>query len=274
MARPSLEVRRGRADDLDDLLALLLTARDDATPGFRTMLAADPETLRQRLAGLLGGGTGSDLLVAWQDRRPVGFLLVRSGPVSPLSDGSAMHIDQLYVVADQRRHGVGRALISAVAGLAERAGADQVLCNVSPTARDTHRFFARLGFAPLMVRRAVPLATLRRRLAGGETRRGGLDELLSRRRSLRARSLWPGRADRPEPAAADDVAEPDEAAGAERVEVTVPSPAAPPTLELPVLEDLEAAGLDVLEADLLDEPAACPKEGAGSSPARSDSALT
>lgn len=248
MARPSLEVRRGRSDDLDDLLELLLAARDDATPGFRTMLASDPETLRRRLADLLAGGSCSEFLVAWQDRHPVGFLLVTTGPVGPLADGSAMHIDQLYVVADQRRHGVGRALISAVAGLAERAGADQVLCNVSPTARETHRFFARLGFAQVITRRVVPLATLRRRLSGGEGRRG-LDELLSRRRSLRARSLWPGsRADRGEQA---EQAEPNEAAAppdTDPVEVSVPSPAAPPTLELPVV-DAEAALGAVLPTD-------------------------
>jgi GNAT superfamily N-acetyltransferase len=253
VARPSLEVRRGRADDLDDLLELLLAARDDATPGFRTVIAADPQVLRRRLVRLLDRTSGSDLLVAWQDHRPVGFLLLGTGPVSPLADGSAMHIDQLYVVPDQRRHGVGRALISAIAGLAERAGADQVLCNVSPLARDTHRFFARLGFAPLMVRRAVPLSTLRRRLAGGESRRSGLDELLSRRRSLRARSLWPGsRADRSE-AVAEPAEEPaDGGAGAEPAEVSVPSPAAPPTLELPVIQ--AEAALEVLEAETVGPP--------------------
>lgn len=255
MARPSLEVRRGRADDLDDLLALLVASRDDASPGLRSMLTADPEQLRVRLAGMLRGGSDSDFLLAWQDRRPVGFLVVRSAPVGPLSDVNAMHIDQLYVVPDQRRHGVGRALISAVAGLAERAGADQVLCNVSPLARETHRFFARLGFAPMMVRRAVPLATLRRRLAGGENRRSGLDELLSRRRSLRARSLWPGsaRAERAD-AAEDDAAEPVEATEpATTGGRTVPAPAAPPTLELPVIDAV--AELEALEADLLEDAA-------------------
>jgi GNAT superfamily N-acetyltransferase len=244
--------RRARADDLDDLLELLQAARDDATPGFRTVIAADPQALRRRLVRLLDRTCDSELLVAWQDHRAVGFLLVSTGPVSPLSDGSAMHIDLLYVVPDQRRHGVGRALISAIAGLAERAGADQVLCNVSPPARDTHRFFARLGFAPLMVRRAVPLSTLRRRLAGGESRRGGLDELLSRRRSLRARSLWPGsRADRSEPAA-----EPAGAGGADadadQAEVSVPAPAAPPTLELPVIH--AEAELEVLAAETVGPP--------------------
>jgi hypothetical protein len=85
----------------------------------------------------------------------------------------------------------------------------------------------------------VPLSTLRRRLSGGENRRTGLDELLSRRRSLRARSLWPGsaRAERAEAAEAPDGAEAGEpAAPAARPEVSVPAPAAPPTLELPVLD--------------------------------------
>jgi hypothetical protein len=50
-----------------------------------------------------------------------------------------------------------------------------------------HRFLARLGFTPLVLRRVAATATLRRRLAG-ESRRSGLEDLLSRRRSSRARS--------------------------------------------------------------------------------------
>jgi hypothetical protein len=85
-----------------------------------------------------------------------------------------------------RRHGVARALLLGVTCVAERQGAEQVLSNVPPAAREVHRFFARLGFAPLFVRRAVPTVVLRRRLSG-DTRRPGVDDLLSRRRSLRAR---------------------------------------------------------------------------------------
>lgn len=263
MARPSFEVRRARAQDLDDLLGLLVESREDVPAGLRGLQSADHQILRPRLDELVAGGQ-TQFLLARQDGRPVGFLAVRSAPITVLSDSLAMHIDQLYVVVDQRRHGVGRALISAVAGLAERAGAEQVICSVSPQARETHRFFARLGFAPILVRRMVPTSTLRRRLAGGESRRGGLDELLSRRRSLRARSLWPGsdraaKTARPEPV--------DQGAGA-----PAPGPAAPPTLELPVIE-AEAALLEpaVASAGVGPQPPEQPTRAG--EPVRTDPAL-
>ena len=61
------------------------------------------------------------------------------------------------------------------------------ITSVAPWARDMHRFFARLGFSPVTVRRSVSPAVLRRRLTG-EQHRGALEDLLSRRRSLRARA--------------------------------------------------------------------------------------
>ena len=210
MPRPSLDVRRAGVDDVDDLLALWVEAREENSAGFKSLLAGDPEVLRHRLSEALGG-TEVHILLARFEQRPAGFVLARCAPVSPLADSTALHIDQLYVTRELRRHGVGRALLSAVAGLAERGGVEQVISSVSPLARDTHRFFARLGFAPLVVRRVVPTAMLRRRLAG-ESRRRAVDDLLSRRRSLRARARW----------LSEDVAD-------------LPA-APPPTLELPLIE--------------------------------------
>jgi hypothetical protein len=90
-------------------------------------------------------------------------------------------------------------LLLLATSIAERHGAEQMLAGAPPSARETHRFLARLGFAPLVVRRVVATSALRRRLAG-ENQRRGLDDLLSRRRSLRARSLrsgWGGRSAEP-----------------------------------------------------------------------------
>jgi hypothetical protein len=39
---------------------------------------------------------------------------------------------------------------------------------VSPTGRDANRFFARLGFAPLVIRRIAPVGTLRRMLGAAD----------------------------------------------------------------------------------------------------------
>ncbi len=96
-----------------------------------------------------------------------------------------------------------------------------------------HRFLARLGFTPLVLRRVVATSTLRRRLAG-ESKRSALEDLLSRRRSLRARAV---RAATPPHGLALDVAEapvvpvvPVVAA----VDVDLPPPSVADTLELEV----------------------------------------
>jgi predicted GNAT family acetyltransferase len=126
-----------------------------------------------------------------------GYAVLRVAPLLAVVDGPALHIDHLFVQPSARRHGVARGLLSAATAIAERQGAEQILASAAPSARDTHRFLARLGFSPMVVRRAVGTASLRRRLAG-EGRRSGLEDLLSRRRSLRARALragWVGAGD-------------------------------------------------------------------------------
>ena len=75
------------------------------------------------------------------------------------------------VVADRhRRRGAGRALVAAAAAFAEERGLDQLVVSVHPGSREANRFFARLGFAPLAVRRSAPVAAVRRRLPHGEAR--------------------------------------------------------------------------------------------------------
>ncbi|MDX6202593.1 MAG: hypothetical protein QOJ83_2093, partial [Frankiales bacterium] len=48
---------------------------------------------------------------------------------------------------------------------AEEVGADEIVASVLPSLREANRFYARLGFAPLVMRRVVPVSTLRRNLA-------------------------------------------------------------------------------------------------------------
>ncbi len=65
------------------------------------------------------------------------------------------------------------------------------MVNVPPTARDVNRFYARIGFAPLVVRRTAPIGHLRRKL-GVEPRLDSRDatiDLTPVQRSLRRRAL-------------------------------------------------------------------------------------
>jgi GNAT superfamily N-acetyltransferase len=198
--RGPVEVRRAGIDDLDDVLALWAEGREEVTRLGRASPTA--EQVAPRLAMALDRGEVEVLLASWEGR-PSGFVILRSTSLTFMMDSPSLSIDQLYVLPDARRHGVARAMLTQVAARAERQGADQIVSTVTPWARDTHRFFARLGFSPLAVRRAVAPPTLRRRLAG-ESRRGTLEDLLSRRRSLRARACR-----EPDAASAPVVEEPD-----------------------------------------------------------------
>jgi ribosomal protein S18 acetylase RimI-like enzyme len=184
MSRPAVEVVRAQLGDVDEVLALWSEGRDEVTRLGRGSVSA--EQLRPRLAQALSSGQ-AEVLLARRDGQPAGFLILREPPLSFLTDSASLVIDQIFVSAAQRRQGVARAMLGYVAGRAEHSACDQILTSVPPWARDDHRFFARLGFAPLSVQRSVPPALLRRRLVG-ESTRTALDDLLSRRRSLRARA--------------------------------------------------------------------------------------
>jgi GNAT superfamily N-acetyltransferase len=177
-----VEVRRVTGDDVEDVLTLWCEAREPD----RTGRPVSVEALRPRLITAMAGGEVEVLMARW-DTRPAGYVIVRLAPLTLLSDTPAMHVEHLFVTPELRKHGIARALLSGVVARAERECADTVVAGVSPWARDTHRFFARLGFTPLVVRRTVATPVLRRRLAG-ESARGAVDDLLSRRRSLRARA--------------------------------------------------------------------------------------
>jgi GNAT superfamily N-acetyltransferase len=116
-----------------------------------------------------------------------GFMVLTTSPLSGLIDAPSVSVDQLYVLPESRRSGVAHALLARAAGFAEALGCEQVATCVPAQAREANRFFARLGFSSYVVRRVTPTSALRRRLAGEEPR-AGLDQVLSRRRSLRARA--------------------------------------------------------------------------------------
>ena len=128
------------------------------------------------------------LVATMDDHVAVGFCIVTRQPFAPVYDGSSVHVHYLHVAESGRRRGIGRALVAAAATFAEEVAADYVVTSVYPHLRDSNRFFARLGFAPVTTRRVVALPALRRRLALEsrlESSASSVDELLARRRSIR-----------------------------------------------------------------------------------------
>ena len=119
--------------------------------------------------------------------QPVGFIVVTHSPFSGLTESPSVAIDQIYVAPGARRHGVARHLLAAVTTYAEKRGCEQIGCNVPSQHRDANRFFARLGFSSQVVRRVTSTSALRRRI-GVDEPRISLEQILHKRRSLRARA--------------------------------------------------------------------------------------
>jgi GNAT superfamily N-acetyltransferase len=185
MSRPPIDVTRVGPSDIDDVLELWTVARSETARDAR-LPGVDLGAVRERLRSALETDEYHMVMARWSGR-PAGYALLRLTPAAPLLEGTILQMDHLFVVPELRRHGIARSLLFAVTGIAERCGADQVMTAAPPGDRETHRYLARLGFSPVLVRRVVTAAVLRRRLAG-ESRRGGLEDLLYRRRSLRARA--------------------------------------------------------------------------------------
>ena len=99
----------------------------------------------------------------------IGMALFTVASSNALLDQPALHMSHAVVSSRHKRRGAGRAIVAAAAAFAEERGVEQIVVSVHPGSRDANRFFARLGFAPLAVRRVAPVAVVRRRLAA----RGG-----------------------------------------------------------------------------------------------------
>ncbi len=125
------------------------------------------------------------VLVATVGDEPVGMAVLTVGPLGPLTPQRAVQLHHVVVRDGFRRRGAGHALLAAAATYAEQVGVDHVLVGVYPAMREASRFYARMGFAPLAVRRVATVPVLRRQLAAD--RRRFLDDALPVGLGTRAR---------------------------------------------------------------------------------------
>jgi ribosomal protein S18 acetylase RimI-like enzyme len=187
MSWTAVRVRPATVDDLPTLLELGEELREQFGPaaeGKRPRLA--PAGTRAALEGryldALQDPERHLVLAIADDEVPLGMALFSVAPANALLDAPALHVSHAVVASRHKRRGAGKALIAAAAAFAEERGLEQVLVSVSPGSRDANRFFARLGFAPLAVRRVAPTAVLRRRLHPADAR---VVEHVARRRPRR-----------------------------------------------------------------------------------------
>lgn len=109
----------------------------DPTPG--------PAALAERVAELLADG---ELTVLLADPGPAGVAVLRFRP-SLWTPALECHIAELYVVPDERGHGIGRALMDEALALARHRGADYVDLATSEEDVAARALYESLGFSNL-----------------------------------------------------------------------------------------------------------------------------
>jgi len=163
-----VNVRVRPADVLDVPALVDLIQSTDVTSGQfsgRALLDDSSEHLTRRLTEILADGT-RNLTLAVDDPTGdiVGLLVTRPDDVGAIDLTPVLHITHLIVAPDQRRRGVGRALLAAAVHLADERGVERVLATAAAGSREGNRYLARLGFAPLVVHRVASTSVLRRAL--------------------------------------------------------------------------------------------------------------
>jgi ribosomal protein S18 acetylase RimI-like enzyme len=185
-----------RAATPDDLPTLLELWNELSQVGGRAERAVNPMTVIDvptRLREVLLDPDCRVVLATTADE-PAGMVLLRISRPDPLSDNELVHVMHLVVSRAARNRGVGRALVSSAADFAAARQIDHVAASVYPSLREANRFFARLGFAPVAVRRIAPVAALRRRFDNERTPSLFADTV--RRRTRIGRPVPPQRARR------------------------------------------------------------------------------
>jgi GNAT superfamily N-acetyltransferase len=189
VTRSAASVREADTADLPVLVDLATRLRElSHEAGQRAGRAPSPVVVAgvaERLTACLRRPE-SRVIVAEMDETVVGMAVLSVSRIGQLLETPAAQLSHLVVADGYRKRGVGRALVAAAVTWAEEIGADEVVVNVYPSLREGNRFYARLGFVPLVVRRVAPTVALRRRLAQIDGR--GLFEPRPRRRAIATRA--------------------------------------------------------------------------------------
>ena len=168
MTRSAVSVREAGPADVPALVALLGQLRDE---GLRRRTPGDDSD--EQVAGrveLALADPEARVIVAVHDDEVVGMAQLMRTRSTLLSDASGVELTVMHVASGHRRRGAGKALVTAAAAYADELAVDSVVVSVFPQHREANRFFARLGFAPYVVRRFASVPALRRKLGSPEGR--------------------------------------------------------------------------------------------------------
>src|SRR3954470_25008185 len=110
----------------------------------------------------------SRIVVAEADGEIVGCGLLRVGIVSPVAGDRVVNVSHLQVDSDYEGKGIARSLVEAALTWAEQLGVGTIVVATAASNRESNRFLARLGLAPMAALRGSSVAALRARVSQGD----------------------------------------------------------------------------------------------------------
>jgi ribosomal protein S18 acetylase RimI-like enzyme len=163
--RGLVTVRPAEPDDVPTLVKI--TEEGDPHHPARTR-SESPADREHRFEELVADPRRVVEVACDDDGLIVGLLVATAEDLGTLYQVPALTVSTLMVIPSCRRRGAGRALLISAVQEAERRGVECLVASVSGADRDANRYLARLGFAPLVVRRLAQTSTLRRTLGMNE----------------------------------------------------------------------------------------------------------
>jgi GNAT superfamily N-acetyltransferase len=160
-------VRDAAPADVPALVGLWQQLRSEG-PRRRTA-PESPEYAAARIELALADPHHRVVVAEWEGE-VIGMAQLSRTPPSLLTDTPSVELSAMCVADAHRRRGAGKALVAAAVLYADEHDAENLVVSVFPQHRDANRFYARLGFAPYVVRRVASVAALRRRLGSPEGR--------------------------------------------------------------------------------------------------------
>lgn len=178
MSRIPVRVRDATPEDIEVLLGFagqVLGSGEGGDVNARSPMVRLAEgvlghQLRERYARLLADREHRVVLAESDGTGPVGVAVFSVDMISALLAVPVVYVSHVIVPGLERDRAVGRALVEAATTFAEEIGAEHVIVGLHPGGRESNRFFARLGFTPLIMRRIASVPALRRSLTDAPAR--------------------------------------------------------------------------------------------------------
>lgn len=192
MTRAAIPVRDAREGDMAAIMHLTAEVLDEAEgegqshPGVRRLIESADMQARQEQFQRLLADADVRIIVATDpidDTALTGVAVLSQDMITAVFESPAILVNYLLVPSRFRNRGIGKALLAEATRYADHCGAKHLMVGVSSTSRQTNRYYARIGFAPLVVRRIASVHHLRKSL--------GMVPAYAERRGLRSfKSRW------------------------------------------------------------------------------------